>query len=154
MRQMKYPLHQTNLEGTLIRSQDARDQETEPGLLVGERRRRIMDLLGKHGRVTVEALASRFATPVATIRTDLAALAAKGTLERTHVSALLRRDDDDRPLAVKRTLHHAEKVRIARTREPLPEGLGNGSAALARRSSEMARGPNARFLTLSKPTIN
>ena len=107
-------MHQTNLAGTLIRSQDARDQETEPGLLIGERRRRIMDLLGKHGRVTVEALASRFATSVATIRTDLAALAAEGALERTHGGALLRRDDDDRPLAVKRTLHHAEKVRIAK----------------------------------------
>ena len=107
-------MHQTNLKGTLIRSQDSRDQETEPGLLIGERRRRIMDLLGQHGRVTVEALASRFATSVATIRTDLGALAAEGALERTHGGALLRRDDDDRPLAVKRTLHHAEKVRIAK----------------------------------------
>jgi DeoR family transcriptional regulator of aga operon len=49
-----------------------------------------------------------------TIRTDLAALEAGGVLERTHGGALSRRDDDDRPLNVKRTLHHAEKVRIAK----------------------------------------
>jgi DeoR family transcriptional regulator of aga operon len=87
--------------------------ETEPGLLVAERRHRIFELLQTQGKVTVEALAARFATSLVTIRTDLAALEAAGTLERTHGGALLRRDDDDRPLTVKATLHHAEKVRIA-----------------------------------------
>jgi DeoR family transcriptional regulator, aga operon transcriptional repressor len=86
----------------------------EPGLLVGERRHRILDLLREHGRVTVEALASRFATSAVTIRNDLAALEADSALERTHGGALLRRDDDDQPLNVKRTLHHPEKVRIAK----------------------------------------
>jgi DeoR family transcriptional regulator of aga operon len=86
---------------------------TEPGLLVGERRHRIIELLREHGRVTVEAMASRFATSAVTIRSDLAALESAGALERTHGGALLSRDDDDRPLAVKQTLHHAEKVRIA-----------------------------------------
>jgi len=87
---------------------------TEPGLLVGERRHRIVDLLNEHGRVTVEDLAGRFDTSAVTIRNDLAALEATGMLERTHGGALLRRDDDDQPIAVKRTLHHAEKVRIAK----------------------------------------
>jgi DeoR family transcriptional regulator of aga operon len=85
----------------------------EPGLLVGERRHRIIELLREHGRITVEGMASRFATSAVTIRSDLAALEAAGALERTHGGALLARDDDDRPLAVKQTLHHAEKVRIA-----------------------------------------
>ena len=84
------------------------------GLLVAERRHRIVELLQEHGKVTVEALAARFATSAVTIRTDLAALETGGALERTHGGALLRRDDDDRPLNVKRTLHHAEKVRIAK----------------------------------------
>ena len=105
-------MHQTNLDGTPTRQEAQR--EAEPGLLVGERRHRILELLGEHGRVTVEALASRFATSAVTIRNDLAALEAGGALERTHGGALLRRDDDDRPLNVKRTLHHAEKVRIAK----------------------------------------
>ena len=88
--------------------------DAEPGLLVAERRHRIVELLREHGKVTVEALAARFATSAVTIRTDLAALEAGGALERTHGGALLRRDDDDQPLNVKRTLHHAEKVRIAK----------------------------------------
>lgn len=88
--------------------------QVERGLLVAERRHRILDLLRDQGRVTVEALARLFATSLVTIRTDLAVLDAAGELERTHGGALLRREDDDQPIAVKRTLHHAEKVRIAK----------------------------------------
>jgi len=104
-------MEQTNSEETL---QHTSERAPEPGLLVGERRHRIVDLLNEHGRVTVEALASRFVTSAVTIRNDLAALEAAGVLERTHGGALLRRDDEDQPIAVKRTLHHAEKVRIAK----------------------------------------
>ncbi len=88
--------------------------DSEPGLLVAERRNRIVELAWQHGKVTVEGLAARFVTSAVTIRSDLAALEAAGTLERTHGGALLRRDNDDQPLNVKRTLHHAEKVRIAK----------------------------------------
>lgn len=97
-----------------MRTQDAAAHETELGLLVGERRHRILDLLREHGKVTVEALAIRFATSAVTIRNDLAALESNNALERTHGGALLRRDDEDQPLTVKRTLRHAEKVRIAK----------------------------------------
>jgi DeoR family transcriptional regulator, aga operon transcriptional repressor len=93
----------------------------EPGLLVAERRNRIVELLHAHGRVMVEALALRFDTSAVTIRTDLAALEVAGTLERTHGGAVLRRDADDQPLTVKRTLHHAEKVRIAQAAAALIE---------------------------------
>src|SRR6202051_4710999 len=106
-------MHPSNLEGTASRA-SAGGGDPEPGLLVAERRHRIVELLREHGKVTVEALAARFATSAVTIRTDLAALEAGGALERTHGGALLRQDDDDRPLYVKRTLHHAEKVRIAK----------------------------------------
>lgn len=97
-----------------MQTRDVVPRDTEPGLLVGERRLRILDLLRDHGRVTVEALSNRFATSTVTIRSDLAALEADGALLRTHGGALQRRDDDDQPLTVKRTLHHAEKVRIAK----------------------------------------
>ena len=89
-------------------------EPAEPGLLVEERRRRICDLLHEHGRVTVDALVRRFGTSAVTIRMDLTALERAGELVRTHGGALLRRDDEDPPLAVKQTQHHAEKVRIAR----------------------------------------
>ena len=108
-----------NMETTHIPSGSAAD--TEPGLLVAERRHRIVELLHVHGKVTVEALAARFATSTVTIRTDLAALEAGGALERTHGGALRRQDDEDQPLTVKRTLHHAEKVRIARVAASLIE---------------------------------
>jgi DeoR family transcriptional regulator of aga operon len=103
-----------NLDSSQTHTPDSLSQETESDLLVGERRHRILDLLREHGRVTVEALASRFVTSAVTIRSDLTALEATGALERTHGGALLSQDDNDRPLAVKRTLHHAEKVRIAK----------------------------------------
>jgi DeoR family transcriptional regulator, aga operon transcriptional repressor len=106
-------MHPSDLEGAASRTSTA-PGDTEPGLLVAERRHRIVELLREHGKVTVEALAARFATSAVTIRTDLAALEAGGALERTHGGALLRREDDDQPIAVKQTLHHAEKVRIAK----------------------------------------
>ena len=37
------------------------DATPEPGLLVAERRHRIVELLQEHGRSTVEALAARYA---------------------------------------------------------------------------------------------
>jgi DeoR family transcriptional regulator, aga operon transcriptional repressor len=97
------------------------DGDTEPALLVAERRHRIMELLQANGKVTVEALAARFVTSAVTIRTDLTALEAGGSLERTHGGALWRRDDGDQFLTVKRTLHHAEKVRIAKVAASLIE---------------------------------
>jgi DeoR family transcriptional regulator of aga operon len=106
-------MHPSDLEGAASRA-SAAPGDTEPGLLVAERRHRIVELLREHGKVTVEALAARFATSAVTIRTDLATLEADGALERTHGGALLRREDDDQPITVKQTLHHAEKVRIAK----------------------------------------
>lgn len=94
-------------------SADLAAHPTEPGLLVAERRHRILEILRDQGRATVDDLANRFVTSQVTIRTDLATLEAAGALERTHGGALLRREDDDQPITVKQTRHHAEKVRIA-----------------------------------------
>jgi DeoR family transcriptional regulator of aga operon len=86
----------------------------EPGLPIEERRRRICDILRDEGRVMVDALSRRFDTSAVTIRMDLAALEGTGALTRTRGGALLRLEDGDLSIGVKRTLHHAEKVRIAR----------------------------------------
>ena len=85
----------------------------ESGLLIEERRRRICELLLEEGRVTVEALATRFGTSLVTIRADLSALESAGALIRTHGGALPREEATDEPLGVKQLQHHAEKVRIA-----------------------------------------
>jgi DeoR family transcriptional regulator of aga operon len=84
----------------------------ENGLLVEERRRRICELLRADGRVTVEALATRFGTSQVTIRADLSSLEAAGALIRTHGGAVPAEETDE-PLGVKQLQHHAEKVRIA-----------------------------------------
>src|SRR5256885_15123499 len=118
-------MHPSDLQSPPARSQDSAG-DTEPGLLVAERRHRIVELLREHGKVTVEALAARFATSAVTIRTDLATLESGGALERTHGGALLRQDDDDQPIAVKRTLRHAEKVRIAKAAGGPVSGGGSG----------------------------
>ncbi len=111
-------MNPTTLPGdTLSRSttveSGSAEMAIEPGLLMKERRRRISDLLQERGRVTVISLAQRFATSAVTIRADLSALERAGVLIRSHGGALLRREGDDQPLAVKEILHHAEKVRIA-----------------------------------------
>ena len=81
-------------------------------LLVEERRRRILELLDKQERATVEELVARFRVSAVTIRGDLDVLADAGSLVRSHGGALKRLDQQDVPIAVKETLHHGEKVRI------------------------------------------
>jgi DeoR family transcriptional regulator of aga operon len=81
-------------------------------LLVEERRRRILELLAKQERATVEELADRFDVSTVTIRGDLDVLADAGAIVRSHGGALKRLNHQDAPLAVKETLHHGEKVRI------------------------------------------
>ena len=88
-------------------------KKKQPRLLVEERRRRIMELMESQERVTVEELVARFGVSAVTIRGDLDALAGSGSLIRSHGGALKRTEAvEDVPIAVKETLHHAEKVRI------------------------------------------
>jgi DeoR family transcriptional regulator of aga operon len=81
-------------------------------LLVEERRRRILELLDRQERATVDELVARFRVSAVTVRGDLDALADAGSLVRSHGGALKRLDQQDVPIAIKETLHHGEKVRI------------------------------------------
>src|SRR5579859_239408 len=84
-------------------------------LLSEERRREILSLLEEHGRVTVNSLAAQFHISAVTIRSDLEELANKGLLVRSHGGAILPLSpQQEYPLQLKKTLHHAEKVRIGR----------------------------------------
>ena len=114
-------------------------QASERGLLLGERRRRICELLRAEGRVTVDALAARFGTSQVTIRADLSTLESAGALTRTHGGALSV-VEADQPLNVKQLQHHAEKLRIAeiaagliRDGETLILDSGTTTAEIARR---------------------
>lgn len=82
-------------------------------LLSEERRRDILDLLAKEGRITVAGLVQRFGVSSVTARADLDMLAEIGALVRSHGGAVGRLDPvQDYPVSFKESLHHAEKVRI------------------------------------------
>jgi DeoR family transcriptional regulator of aga operon len=84
-----------------------------PRLLVEERRRKILDLVEKQTRATVDELVKKFGVSAVTVRGDLDALSQAGAVIRSHGGALKRVGDlQDVPINVKETLHHGEKVRI------------------------------------------
>jgi len=80
-----------------------------------ERRRAILEILNRDGRVLVADLAKHFRTSQVTIRKDLEALHAHGRVYRTHGGALPSRHDvlEDPTLLEKEKLHRREKVQIA-----------------------------------------
>jgi len=85
----------------------------QPRLLVEERRRKILHLVEKQARVTVDELVRRFGVSAVTVRGDLDALSRTGAVLRSHGGALKRASaPQDVPINVKETLHHGEKVRI------------------------------------------
>ncbi len=84
-------------------------------LLAEERRREILKILKKDGRVSVRNLLRRFDVSAVTLRADLGQLAEKNFLVRAYGGATLPHEPHrDIPLAVKKTIHHGEKVRIGR----------------------------------------
>jgi len=84
-------------------------------MLAEERRRKILELIQRDGRVVVNDLARRYSTSLITIRKDLEYLHRQGRVERAHGGALpidaaaLR----DPSLDEKERLHRKEKQRIA-----------------------------------------
>ena len=84
-------------------------------MLNEERRRAILELINREGRVLVNELAKGFNTSQVTIRKDLEILHADGLLHRTHGGALPSREGAlaDPTLREKEKLHRKEKLRIA-----------------------------------------
>jgi DeoR family transcriptional regulator of aga operon len=82
-----------------------------------ERRRAILEILNREGRVLVIDLAHRFETSQVTIRKDLEALHGHGLIHRTHGGALPAREGalEDPTLREKEKLHRKEKLAIAAT---------------------------------------
>jgi DeoR family transcriptional regulator, aga operon transcriptional repressor len=87
---------------------------SEP-VLNEERRRLIVEILNRDGRVLVGALARHFRTSQVTIRKDLDILQAHGRIHRTHGGALPARESalEDPTLREKEKLHRREKLQIA-----------------------------------------
>ena len=84
-------------------------------MLNEERRRAILEILNRQGRVLVTELSQHFETSQVTIRKDLEILHAHGQVHRTHGGALPARDSvlEDPTLREKEKLHRQEKLRIA-----------------------------------------
>jgi DeoR family transcriptional regulator, aga operon transcriptional repressor len=80
-----------------------------------ERRRAILDLLHRQGRVLVTELSRHFQTSQVTIRKDLEILHTHGQVHRTHGGALPAHESvlEDPTLREKEKLHGPEKLRIA-----------------------------------------
>jgi DeoR/GlpR family transcriptional regulator of sugar metabolism len=84
-------------------------------LLSQERRREIVKLLKSDGSVTVDDLVRRFKVSAVTLRADLGDLAEQGILVRSYGGAILPQENHrEFPLPIKKSIHHAEKVRIGR----------------------------------------
>ncbi len=108
-------------------------------LLAEERRREIVTVLGRHGRVTVEEVAKRFGVSAVTARSDLDALSASGALVRSHgggIKPLLA--TPEHPLKVREGMHHEEKVRIAKAAASLIQPLQTICLCSGSTSAELA----------------
>src|SRR6266487_2958849 len=83
-------------------------------LLGEERRREILAVLGKNGRITVEEVVRRFGVSAVTARGDLDTLSQAGALVRSHGGGLKPlAATPEHPLKVRESIQHEEKVRIA-----------------------------------------
>lgn len=84
-------------------------------LLADERRREIVKILRREGRLSVEDLVRRLKVSAVTIRADLGQLADQGILVRSYGGGMAPQEPGEEfPLSIKRTINHAEKVRIGR----------------------------------------
>jgi DeoR family transcriptional regulator of aga operon len=90
-------------------------QALRRAVLNEERRREIVEILGRDGRVLVADIARQFATSEVTIRKDLDVLHSHGLVHRTHGGALPAREGalEDPTLREKERLRRKEKLRIA-----------------------------------------
>lgn len=115
--------------------------QRKPRLLAEERRREILNVLGRNGRVTVDEVVQQFSVSAVTARGDLDVLSENGLLVRSHGGGIRPLDvAPEHPLKVREGMHRPEKVRIAEAAAALIRPLqtvmlctGSTSAELARR---------------------
>ncbi len=78
-----------------------------------ERRTKILDYLQREKRASTKDLSEQFQVSEVTIRHDLTELAEQGWIARIHGGAAVVQQPEQ-PLAIRETIHQAEKSRIAR----------------------------------------
>ena len=118
------------------------------GLLNEERRREILAVLHRDGRVLVKDLARHFRISQRTIRKDLEFLDGQGVIQRTHGGALPVQGGAllDPTLREKEKLHRKQKMQIAQAAASLVEegqsvllDSGTTTTAIARALKDMAQ---------------
>ncbi len=124
-----------------------------------ERQSLILDIIIKHGTITISDIVKRFSISEATARRDLEALAAKAKIRRVHGGAIaLREAPPEPPILQREILEQNEKQRIGRAAAGLIENnqtvfLGSGTTVL-----ELARNLRTRdrlnVITNSLPVLN
>lgn len=108
-------------------------------LLAEERRREILGVLGQNGRVTVEEVVKRFGISAVTARGDLDALSQSGALVRSHGGGIRPlAAAPEHPLKVRESMHHEEKVRIAKAAADLIRPLQTIILCTGSTSAELA----------------
>lgn len=82
-------------------------------MLTEERRRAVLEMINRQGRVVISDLSRHFKVSSVTARADINALCKRDLLVRSHGGAIRKSDMPvDLPLDVKESQHHEEKVRI------------------------------------------
>jgi DeoR family transcriptional regulator, aga operon transcriptional repressor len=133
--------------------QDSAKANGAPRLLAEERRRAVLQVVNREGRITISDLTSRFDVSAVTARADLDVLGRAGRVLRSHGGAVrLAEPEFDAPLDVKGSLHHEEKVRIAAAAAGLVRAgqtilLDSGTTSL-----ELARALNQSGMNLTVVT--
>lgn len=113
-------------------------QKTER-LLAEERRREILGVLGKNGKVTIHELVARFGVSAVTARADLDALSESGALVRSHGGAMRPLTAaPEHPLKVREGMHHEQKARIAQAAANLIRPLQTVILCTGSTSAELA----------------
>lgn len=105
------------------------------GLLMDDRRNRILEKLIASGSVTVSDLAQEFDVTYETIRKDLAALEERGYLVKTHGGAMLKQNAIEHPFQVREKENIDAKRAVAqKALELIPDNssliVGTGSTTL------------------------
>ena len=117
----------------------ARTSKRRPRLLAEERRREILGVLDRDGRITVDEVAKRFGVSAVTARGDLDALSESGALVRSHGGGIRPlAAAPEHPLKVREGMHHEEKVRIAQAAVQLIRPLQTVILCTGSTSAELA----------------
>jgi DeoR family transcriptional regulator, aga operon transcriptional repressor len=108
-------------------------------LLAEERRREILDVIGQHGRITVDEVVRRFGVSAVTARGDLDLLSESGALVRSHGGGVRPlAAGPEHPLRVREGMRHEEKVRIAQAAVQLIRPLQTVILCTGSTSAELA----------------